>query len=164
MTTEGRRVLEVHSHGGKVLEGVYELAERAAADGFVADLAAGCGVRAKVLELGVAGVKSRAEDVAAAWAATPFPPAWFVVHQQGQVVALAVYGSELGADAAQKQHELSVSLGVDIDVSVHIHPNRPRVGEPYRSQTEAEKPYTQAEADEGVQVCEAMLASGQVRP
>jgi hypothetical protein len=162
MTTEGRRVLEVYSGGGHVIEGAYELADRAAADDFVADLAEGCGVRAKVLELGKCEGLHRREDVEQAWATTPFPPGWYVVHQQGQVTALGVYGSAFGQEAAKLQHELATQLGVDIDVSVHIHPKRPKVGEPYRPGVERARPvpYMQAEVVEGVAACEAMMAEG----
>jgi hypothetical protein len=132
MATENRRVLEVYSNGGHTLEGVYELTERAAADNYVADLAAGCGVRAKVLEVGRAGLVTKRQDVEHAWQTTPYPPGWYVVHQPGQVLALAVYGAELALEAAKKQHELSVEHGCDIDVSVHIHPTRPKVGEAFR--------------------------------
>lgn len=154
-----RRVLEVRSNGGRILEGVFEVTERAVADDYVASLAAGCGVRAKVLDVSCAGIATRSVAVERAWNATEFPPGWYVLVQPGVGVVLAVYGSALAAEAGQQQHELSVQLGVDIDVCMHIHPKRPKVGEQFCPGQAAERPYTQEETNEGIALCEAMLAA-----
>lgn len=125
-----RKVLEVRSDEGRVLEGVFELAERAAADLYVNDLS-GEGVRCKVLEVPCVGIATRPENIEKAWTETPFPSKWYVLLQEGQDIALAVYGEALRHEAIAQRRKIQDETGQHIHIYPFVHPERPRVGRSY---------------------------------
>lgn len=129
---EGRPTLEVRSNGGAILEGVFEVSERAAADLFVCSLSVGCGVRAKVIER-LAG--STLADLKAAWERTPFPHVWSVVVKTGSRVALKVYDG--WEDAEMWAKHLERVTGEPHERRSWVSNERPEVGKTY-DETEAE--------------------------
>lgn len=128
---ESRPVLEVWSEGGKVLEGVFEVTERADADLYVAHLGE-CGVRAKVLAVDLRGVSLRRPAVEKAWAETPFPPKWYVIVQQGSELPEAVYEESELPQAELRRAELQAAGRVFYDLRAWLHPERPVLGQSYR--------------------------------
>lgn len=127
-----RRVLEVWSGEARILEGVFELSERADADQYVCNLACE-GTLAKVLQLDLKGCVTRRAAVLQAWAETPFPPKWFVVVNESEPnVVLAVYGANLRAEAEKQRLLIARQSGCAVGLRSHVHPVRPVVGQAFR--------------------------------